>query len=157
MKYFRVALTGIIIVGVFLCWIGLSGDESESLWPNKQGELCWTLYPPAGNTLTAKVAIVRTYGDHYIFHGTTTEQIGDEVYVSLVNGNAEIVGNKVIMQGSSSGISGTDLYGSLGIIELYLSDLSGTSVGVWVYAPISGDPGVVKSEGPVVWELTVCN
>jgi hypothetical protein len=160
MKFFKVALPVIIIAAVFLCWLGLKDAESASPWPNKQGELCWSLFPQSGTTTTVKLAVIRTLKDHYIVHGTITEILPTGEYVRCLNGNAEIVGNHVLILGSTSGMYGTELIGSLGYAELELSDLSGTSVGINMWYDTSmgpGSGGSIKYDEPVDWVLTQCN
>ena len=161
MKYFRVALPGLIIMVAFLCWVGLSDADSANLWPKKQGELCWSVSPPSGNTTTVKLAIVRTFKDHYIVHGTITEILGSVPYVRCLNGNAEIVGSNVIMHGSTSGLyNGNELIGGVGFVELRLSDLYGFSEGINMWYDTSGASGLyglVKYDGRVYWTLTQCN
>jgi hypothetical protein len=160
MKFFRVALPGLIIVVALLCWIGLSDADSANLWPNKQGELCWSLSPPSGYGTTVQLAIVRTFKDHYIVHGTITEELPGGDYVRCLNGNAEIVGGDVIMHGSTAGIYGDELIGGMGYVTLNLNDLGGTSMGISMWYDIStgpGDAGSVKYDGPVSWTLTQCN
>jgi len=157
MKFFRVVLPGVIILVAFICWVGLSDADSANLWPNKHGELCWSVTPPSGTLTTVKLAVVRTVGDHYIVHGTITEN----GYIRCVNGNAEIVGNKVIMSGSTSGIyNGIELIGGIGLVELDLSTLNGFSEGINMWYDVStgkGDWGTIKYDGVVTWTLISCN
>ena len=160
MKFFRVAIPGLIVVVALLCWFGLSDADSASLWPNKQDELCWTLYPPSGTPTIVKLAIVRTYKEHYIVHGTITEFFSSGPYVRCINGNAEIVDSEVIMHGSTAGIYGDELIGGMGIVTLNLNDLNGASIGIQMWYDMSygpGDMGTVKYDGPVDWVLTSCN
>lgn len=157
MKFFRVALLGIIIVGAFLCWLGLSGQESP--WPTKHGELCWWVDAP-NNTATVKLAVVRTFEDHYIVHGTVTDHLETGDYVRCLIGSAEIVGNKVIIHGSTSGIYGTELIGSIGIMEMDLLTLNGTSTGINLYYDTAwgtGFGGFVGYDGEVPFVFIECD
>ena len=113
MKILKVTFISILAVVLLLSWIGLRDAESANLWPNKQGERSWITNTGA----TIKLAIVKTYKGHYIVHGTITEYDG---YVRCLNGNAEIVGGNVIMHGSTSGIWGDELIGSIGMVNTML-------------------------------------
>ena len=167
MKLLKVALPVLIIAVALMCWVGLSDADSADLWPNKSGELCWDIFKedPPGTLVqiaTVKLAIVRTFKDHYIVHGTITEN----GYIRCLNGNAEVVDNIVIMHGNTSGIypqddpqvSPHELIGGMGLVELRLSDLGGTSLGIdmWYDTDIAGS-GEVKHDGPRYWQLTQCN
>jgi hypothetical protein len=158
MKFFKVVLPGVIIAVAFFCWLGLSDADSANLWPNKHGELCWEVTPPMGTQTIVKLAVVRTVGDHYIVHGTITETlITGEEYVRCLNGNAEIVDNKVIIHGSTSGIYGTELIGALGMVELELSTLNGFSEGLQMWCDVSSGLCEVKYDGTVTWNFISSN
>ena len=75
MKLLKVALPVLIIAVALMCWVGLSDADSAQKWPKNSGELCWSLSPPSGPTAMIKLAIVRTVKDHYIVHGTITEDV----------------------------------------------------------------------------------
>ena len=81
MKFFKVALPILIILVSFICWIGLKDAGSANLWPNKHGELCWSVTPPSGTQTIVTLAVLNTIKDHYIVHGTITEN----GYVRCVN------------------------------------------------------------------------
>ena len=83
------------------------------------GEFCW--YEAASDS-TLKLAITHMGGSHYLVHGRITEASGT---VLPVNGNAETVGDEVIMHFSSSGSSTNDFWTSQDrmIIDLQTLDI----------------------------------
>jgi hypothetical protein len=159
MKIWKVAVPGLIIAVAFMCWIGLSDADSAQKWPKNSGELCWDLQPPSGDPTTVTLAIVRTVKDHYIVHGTITENPDTaEEYVRCLDGNAEIVGNYVIMHGTTAGLYGDELIGGMGIVKLDINTLGGSSEGIHMwYDTSTAAPGQVKYDGPVTWVLSNCN
>ena len=74
-----------------------------------------------------------------------------------MNWNAEIVGDKVIMHGSTAGIYGDELIGGVGFVELDLNTLNGFSEGINMWYKISSGTGEVKYDGTVNWTLISCN
>ena len=144
MKILKVTFISILAVVLLLSWIGLRDAESANLWPNKQGERSWITNTGA----TIKLAIVKTYKGHYIVHGTITEYDG---YVRCLNGNAEIVGGNVIMHGSTSGIWGDELIGSIGMVELDLNTLNGDSEGLTIKYDKGLNVGEVDYDGIITW------
>lgn len=144
MKTLRVTLLSILAAVLVLGWIGLKDAESANLWPNKQGELSWLTSTGA----TIKLAVVKTFKGHYIVHGTITEYDG---YVRCLNGNAEIVNGTVIMHGSTSGIWGDELIGSIGMVELNLNTLNGESEGLKITYDKAAGTGEVDYDGIVTW------
>jgi hypothetical protein len=163
MKFIKAAIPGLIITVAFFCWVGLSSVDSADLWPNKHGELCWKVYPPSSpfDPTMVKLAVVRTFNDHYLVHGTVTETEGSTEYVRCINGNAEIVNGKVIMHGSTAVLyPNGHLIGGLGLVELNLSTLNGWSEGINIWYDTSSGPGntgEVKYDGIALWELIDCN
>ena len=146
MKNFKMTLISVVAVVLLLSWIGLRDAESANLWPNKAGELSWLTSTDAIITL----AVVKTYKGHYIVHGTITE---DDGYVRCLNGNAEIVGNNMIMHGSTSGIWGDELIGSIGMVELNLTTLNGQSEGLTIKYDKAGGIGEVDYDGIITWSF----
>jgi hypothetical protein len=132
MKTSRVVAIGIVMVAIFLCWFNTlyAGHDGQSLWPNKQGEI---YLKNISNGECVRLAIFRTVGNNYIVHGFVTET-GEGEHNSLFNGNAIVDGNKILMHVTSSGYKGTvnnnnvvvtEVYGSIGRVELNTSDLKG--------------------------------
>ena len=144
MKIFKVTLISVVAVVLLLSWIGLRDAESANLWPNKAGELSWLTSTHA----IVNLAVVNTYKKHYIVHGTITE---DDGYVRCLNGNAEIVGGSVIMHGSTSGIWGNELIGSIGMVELDLNTLHGESEGLTIKYDKATSLGEVDYDNIITW------
>ena len=144
MKIVRVSFIGVAAVVLLIGWLGLEKAESANLWPNKAGELSWLTNTDA----IIDLAVVKTYKNHYIVHGTITE---DDGYVRCINGNAEIVNGSVIMHGSTSGIWGTELIGSIGHVELDLTTLNGESEGLTISYDKGTSQGEVKYDGVITW------
>jgi hypothetical protein len=144
MKIIRVSFIGVVAVVMLIGWLGLEKAESANLWPNKAGELSWI----TNTNAIIDLAVVKTYKNHYIVHGTITEADG---YVRCINGNAEIVGGSVIMHGSTSGFWDPELIGSIGHVELDLTTLNGESEGLTIKYDKNAQTGVVEYDGVITW------
>lgn len=154
MKILKVLVPCFILMSALLCWVGLSDVESANLWPNNRGELCWEA--DSGAILT--LAITRTVGQHYLVHGTITNNPGtQEEYIQCVNGNAEIINNQVIMHFSTSGFDVNEVYVSSGRAELELATLNGYAEGIFISrAKTSSGEDEIRVDDPRVFWLISC-
>ena len=80
----------IIISAILYCFGAQQANASEYL-----GEFCW-----GDESATMLLAVTHMGDGHYLVYGRITEFGGT---VIAINGNAELVGNEVIMHTSSSG------------------------------------------------------
>jgi hypothetical protein len=132
MRALRFVTVGIAVAAIFLCWCN-SVHAGPSLWPSNKGEICFN---NTSNGRFVRLGVMRTVGNNYIVHGFVTEGVGNPY--SLFNGNAIVDGDKILMHVSSSGYQGsvektntgyvphvTEIYGSIGRVELSASDLTG--------------------------------
>jgi hypothetical protein len=131
MKAKRFVTLGIIITGILFCLFN-TVQAGQKLWPDSKGEIC------IENTDTgerARLAVTRTIGNHYLVHGRSEGSGG----LTLVNGNAEVVGNTIFIHVTGSGYNAPQVHGFLGWLELNANTLVGTFVGIGNYCNF-GDP-----------------
>jgi len=129
-KFFLVALPVTIIV-LLSASISFSGQD---LWPKKAGELCWDVYSDLDSpdpTGLLRLYIIKAGKHHYLVNGSN-EEID---HTPLVNGNAIVYPDKIVIHASSSGYSGgsldpSEVRGLLGTIILDRETLDGTFRGV---------------------------
>ncbi len=138
MRASRVVTVSIAVAAIFLCWYN-SVYAGPSLWPSNKGEICF-------NNITngefVRLAVMRTVGNNYIVQGFVTESLGGE---SLFNGNAIVNGSKILIHVTSSGIAGnlptvSEVYGSIGRVELDASTLSGLVVSIGFHCEPAASP-----------------
>lgn len=125
-RFFLGALSVSIIV-LLSASISFSGQD---LWPKKAGELCWDVYSPSQTGLL-RLYIMKTGKHHYLVNGSNEEIDG----TPLVNGNAIVYPDKIVIHASSSGYSGdpddpSEVRGLLGTIILDRETLDGSFRGV---------------------------
>lgn len=126
-----------IIAAVFLCLL-TSAYAGPGLWPHNKGEICLRLTSGPGTGNVVRMAVMRTVGNHYIIHGTTTEVSGP---MSLFSGNAVVEGDTVSFHVSSGGhftggpAPASGAYGFIDRGELSASTLEGWVVGVGISCP----------------------
>ena len=129
MKTSRAVAVGIGLLAIFVCW-STTVQAGPSLWPNNKGEICLQNQGPGpGTGEVARIAVMRTIGNNYIVHGFVTETSGKK---TLVNGNAIIEGDQILMNVTSSGFNETsgEAHGFVGRVELDASTLAGQVMGV---------------------------
>jgi len=138
MRASGVVTVGIAMVAIFLC-CGNAVHAGPSLWPSNKGEIC---FDNLTNGEFVRLAVMRTVGNNYIVQGFVTENSGGE---SLFNGNAILNGSRILIHVSSSGIAGnlptvSEVYGSIGRVELDASTLSGWVVGISLHCEPAASP-----------------
>jgi hypothetical protein len=127
MRSTRVAMVGIVLMAIAFCWFN-TVQAGSTMWPSTKGEIC--LYNQAANE-NVRLAVMRTVGTHYIVHGFS-ESIPPDGSISLINGNAEVVGDTIYMHITGSGYDKTqeEAQGGSGWVELDASTLVGFYVGI---------------------------
>jgi hypothetical protein len=133
MRASRCVAVSIAVAAIFMCWCN-SVHAGPSLWPINKGEICFN---NKFNGEFVRLAVMRTVGNNYIVQGFVTEESGSG-HNSLLNGNAIVEGDKILMNVSVSGHKGDikqidEVYGSIGRVELNASDLTGWVVGIDVH------------------------
>lgn len=101
-------------------------QAGPGLWPSAKGEICLYNFD---NQEHVSLAVIRTVGQHYLVHGMSTDPEGN---ITVLTGNAEIVGNKILMHITGSGYdqSQDEVHGLLGFVELNAITLKGWFVGI---------------------------
>jgi hypothetical protein len=151
MKGIKLSICCLVAV-VFLISITVApAFAGKSLWPKKKGELCWE--DESGDSFI-RTAVVRTVKKHYLIHGTRTESDGT---IHLFSGNAEIVGDKVIMQTTSAGSDENHAFGFIGSGVLDKETLNGTTDGVGFYFDRHGDDNGFSYNGTMNIFLVPCS
>jgi hypothetical protein len=138
MRRSRVITAGIIIAVIFLYGTNAL-HAGPSLWPNSKGEICLSNVDSGEK---ARLAVMRTVGNHYIIHGIATDSEGHQ---TLVNGNAILDGNKVKMHLTGSGhyvTSGSviEVHGFIGSVVLDAGTLKGYIVILGFHCDDPGSP-----------------
>ncbi len=116
------------------------GGGSSVKAANYLGEFCWQ--DPEGGI--ARLAVTDMGDAHFLLHGRHTDTLGN---AEAVNGNAEVVGNQVIIHITSSGFDSGEVRAFWGTIVLDLSDLNGTIEGLNVDYEKPAGPGVITYDG----------
>ena len=153
MKVSKFVIVGFVLVFFILGWPGISDVRGEELWPRIRGELCWEMEADGGEPTIIRLAIMRTVRNHYIVNGTSTRYDIPEYdeYVQLLSGNAEIVGEQVIMHVTSSGFQPLSVHdqvwGFMGTVKLDLETLDGIGAGIG-YGSLFGEAPHFSCEDP---------
>jgi len=131
----------LLLSGIASIMISANGLYAGSdLWPKNKGEVCWTT-----NGEIVRLAVVRTLNNHYLIHGTITEAGHKD---TLINGNAEIIGDEVMMHTTLSWARVDEVNTYSGIVTLDLTTLNGTYEGLSnYYVKSSGETGI-SYDGP---------
>lgn len=149
---FLVALPVTIIV-LLSASVSFSGSD---LWPKKEGELCWDVYSIPGSTSPTgflRLYILKTGENYYLVHGSNIEA-DDE---PLVNGNAIVYEDKIMIHASSSSYDDDEVRGWLGTVQLDRESLDGSFQGVGINWEKTTPPvGYVTSDGEQELLLTDC-
>jgi hypothetical protein len=123
-----------------------TAHAGPSLWPSSKGEICIENIDTGG---FVRLAVTRIIGNHYSVSGIVTETGG----TTLVNGNAEIIGDQILMNISASGYDAVDneAHGTIGSVKLTLdsvnNELTGYYNGIGFHCEGVNDCGIQK-EGP---------
>ena len=134
MSAFRSSWTGIAVMMVVLA-LGLqTAQAAPSLWPANKGEVCLQNTSTGG---VARLAVVRVLGGHYSVQGIVTD--ADE-QITLVSGNAELVGNQVLIHVTASGYTAPEVHGMIGSVQLDASTLEGVFEGMGFHCDPGDDP-----------------
>ncbi len=125
MRSMGVFKAGIVIAAILFCWLN-SVQAGPNLWPSNKGEICLT---NDSNGELVSLAVMRTVGKHYIVHGRSETTDGS---ITLINGNAEIIGGKILIHFSGSGYntSQDEVHGGSGWVELDANTLMGWYRGI---------------------------
>ena len=110
-----------------------SAFAGPSLWPNTKGEVCLMNTDTGG---LARLAVLRTIGNHFTVSGIVTENSGK----TLINGNAELDGDTILMHVTASGYGAGEVHGLLGYAELDADTLEGFFVAVELHCNGTDDP-----------------
>lgn len=147
MKNEKFKVVGYVLMAGLLIVAGLSKAHASDYL----GEFCWDLNVGGQNEAKFKLAVTDMGGGHYIVNGTNTFSASNDNAVHAVHGNAEIVGNEVMLTlNSSDGDSvGTSI--STFNIRLNMPSLNGTfrsinqdySSGTRVFEPLDHTEGAV--------------
>ncbi len=163
-RFFLGALSVIIIVFLSAS-VSFSG---QNLWPKKAGELCWEVYSDSDSldpTGLLRLYIMNTGKNYYLVHGSNTESD----HTPLVNGNAIVYPDKIVIHASSSGYSGDqddpiEVRGLMGTIILNPNTLNGSFRGVNIkydIVPTLEDPnagtGSVSYDGVQTLTFVPCD
>ena len=135
----------LVFLVILLSCLGISSVKGAEVWPDKEGELCWK--NNEGDII--KLSIENMREKHYLAHGTYTHT-GSGGYIRLLDGNAEIIGNQIIMNLSSSrcDASKETICASTGTVELDSKTLDGSTSGVsYYYEKKTGKSGI-NYDGP---------
>ena len=163
MKGKRFCLVALSVTVIVLLSVSIS-FSGQDLWPKKDGELCWEVDSPNQIGLL-RLYIMKTGKDRYLVNGSN-EEID---HTPLVNGNAIVYPDKIVIHASSSGYSGdplvpTEVRGLLGTIILDPNTLNGSYRGVnfkYEIQPTTDDPnagfGEVLYDGVQTLTFVPCN
>jgi hypothetical protein len=117
MKAFKFAISFVMVIGMIIGVSTLNAWASDYL-----GELCWHV-EKEGELIIVKLGVTHLGGGHYHLSGKTFE---DGNLRHIVNGNAEIEGNNVLitLTGSDKDALEMNSFSSHGILDI--STLNGT-------------------------------
>ena len=161
-KRFFLGALSVSIMVLLSASISFSGQD---LWPKKAGELCWEVDSPTQTGLL-RLYIMKTGKDHYLVNGSNEETNNE---TPLVNGNAIVYPDKIVIHASSSGYSGepdtpSEVRGLLGTIILDRETLDGSFRGVNIkydIVPTQEDPnagtGSVSYDGVQTLTFVPCD
>lgn len=145
MRSSTVAILSFVLMTLLLGNLGAANVEGSDRWPVKRGELCWR--KSGGDIL--KLFVTNMGRKHYLVNGVHIESSGD---FSLVNGNAEIIGDRIIMHYTSSSFDTDEVWGFLGNADLDKATLNGILDGLAYFHDKAAGEGGFEYDGN--WTLT---
>jgi hypothetical protein len=148
MKIFRFTLSSFVLTVFLLGWVGTSA-AARSLWPKKHGELCWETGAPGE---LVRLYVTNMGNGHYLVLGSVAEN-GN---IQAVHGNAELVGEEVIMHVTASGSDEYEVFGFQGSVALDLSTLDGTADGISLSCDKTTNVCELNYDGEVALDLVPC-
>jgi len=125
----------VLMIAVSLYCRG-AAQAAQGAWPSNKGEVCFL---NQSNNEFVRLVVIHTLGDHYTVQGIVTEESGN---MSLVNGNAFVDGDRILMNVRSSGYDASDgeSYGFAGRVELDAATLNGWARGIGFHCVEGDDP-----------------
>jgi len=140
MKVSKAILTGFLLSAT--CAFRFDTGHAESAWPNNKGEICLE------DTVTggfARLAVMRIIGNHFTVNGIVTDNEDD---TTLVSGNAEVDGDRILMHLSGSGYGDSEVHGMIGSVQLDAKTLEGFFAGIGFHCdPVSDPDCAFENEG----------
>ena len=118
MRSCTVVILGFVLTAFLLCSLSPANVEGADLWPKNRGEVCWD----ASNGGSVRLFVTNMGKNHYIVNGTHSDPPD---YIVLLNGNAEIIGDRVIMHITSSSSDADTIWGYLSNADLDKATLNG--------------------------------
>jgi hypothetical protein len=152
MKASKPVLISLLLTAIITFCFG-DANAGTVTWPNSKGEVCLE------NTTTggfSRLAVVRIIGSHYTVNGIVTDNDGDK---TLVNGNAEVEGNQILINISASGYKAADgeVHGVIGSAQLDAGTLTGIFNGIGFHCdPIDYPDCAFENEGAQNLEIVTC-
>jgi hypothetical protein len=135
MKRLASAFAMFCLMAMVVCMFSTKAHAGDYL-----GEYCWRFTnPPSGNTGTLKIGITSIGGGHFLCSGISTvdnypENIWPPDGIFSVYGNAELVGNRIVITLSNAGARDGVIGNDMSVITLDPQTLNGTGKGIGVYS-----------------------
>ena len=130
------------LVGLLLAPFWVLDSDAGQIWPKSKGELCWETRregetEPSG---MARLGITNIFAGHYVVAGVATGTDSDgNPYTNIVHGNAELIGDSVMMTFVGSERDSDALRAGIFNVVLDISTLDGDQENIgWEYYRVSG-------------------